>query len=149
MKQKYTPSLYWAIPEKIQTGGLRIWNFQGYQRNSMWNFRGWPRKNYVEFPGVLVFGLGISKGDDFQGRCYTVLHNFQGWSFDLSRISRGKVNKRKTPGGGSKQYIFKPFPHISLFLWNSSLYLTFWRYFLQYIICKMQSLDLLFLVVLH
>ena len=26
--------------------------------------RGWPRKNYyVEFPGVLVFGLGISKGD--------------------------------------------------------------------------------------
>ena len=57
----------------------------------------------MEFPGVLVFGLGISKGDDFQGRCYTVLHNFQGWSFDLSRISRGKVNKRKTPGGGSKQ----------------------------------------------
>ena len=24
MKQKYTPPLYWAIPEKIQTGGLRM-----------------------------------------------------------------------------------------------------------------------------
>ena len=43
----------WAIryPEKIQTGGLRIWNFQGYQRNSMWNFQGLI-KNEVEFPRV-------------------------------------------------------------------------------------------------
>ena len=24
---------------------------------------GWPRKNYVELPGVLVFGLGIFNGD--------------------------------------------------------------------------------------
>ena len=50
-------------------------------RRGMWNFQGRPRKNYVEFPGVLVFGLGISKG------CNTNLHNFQGWSFDLSGIS--------------------------------------------------------------
>ena len=39
------------IPEKIQTGGLRIWNFQGYQRNSMRNFQGLI-KNEVEFPKV-------------------------------------------------------------------------------------------------
>ena len=41
----------WAIPEKIQTGGLRIWNFQGHQRNSMRNFQGLI-KNEVEFPRV-------------------------------------------------------------------------------------------------
>ena len=41
----------WAIPEKIQTGGLMIWNFQGYQKNSMWNFQGLI-KNEVEFPRV-------------------------------------------------------------------------------------------------
>ena len=56
-----------------QGRGLKIWNFQGYQRNSMWNFQRlikneveFPgvtkKKNHVEFPGVLVFGLGISKG---------------------------------------------------------------------------------------
>ena len=43
--------LQWAIPEKIQTGGLRIWNFQVYQRNSMWDFQGLI-KNEVEFPRV-------------------------------------------------------------------------------------------------
>ena len=42
---------HWAIPEKKQTGGLRIWNFQGYQNNSMWNFQGLI-KNEVEFPGL-------------------------------------------------------------------------------------------------
>ena len=75
---------HWAIPEKKQTGRLRIWNFQGCQRNSMWNFQGllsktkWnfqgmtKKKSYEEVPGVLVFGLGISKG------CNNVLWNFQG-----------------------------------------------------------------------
>ena len=47
-------------------------------------------KSKVEFPGVLVFGIEISKG------CNTIL---QGWSFDLSGIYRGKVNKRKIQGG--------------------------------------------------
>ena len=55
----YSIVLYWAIPEKTQTGGggggggggLRIWNFQWYQRNSMWNFQGLI-KNKVEFPRV-------------------------------------------------------------------------------------------------
>ena len=42
-----------AIPEKIQTGGFMIWNFQGYQRNNMQNFRmGLIIKNKVEFPRV-------------------------------------------------------------------------------------------------
>ena len=45
-------------------GGLRIWNFQGYQRNSMWNFQKLIKKQSsgisrgvgalfcLEFPGV-------------------------------------------------------------------------------------------------
>ena len=42
--------------KKIQTGGggeggLRIWNFLGYQRNSMWNFQELI-KNELEFPRV-------------------------------------------------------------------------------------------------
>ena len=32
-------------------GGLRIWDFRGYQRKSMWNFLGLI-KSEVEFPGV-------------------------------------------------------------------------------------------------
>ena len=45
---------YWAIPEKNTNrgggeGGLRIWNFLGYQRNSMWNFQELI-KNELEFP---------------------------------------------------------------------------------------------------
>ena len=45
-------------------GWLRIWNFQGYQRNRMWSFQGlskneveFPRvtkENYAEFAGALV-----------------------------------------------------------------------------------------------
>ena len=37
-----------------------------------WNFQWWKRKNNVEFPGVLVSGLGISEGSN------TILWNFQG-----------------------------------------------------------------------
>ena len=101
--------------KKIKQGGLRIWNFQGYQRNSMWNFQGWPIKNYVEFPGVLVFGLGISKGYN------AILHNFQGWSFDLSGIFRGKVNKWKIPGreGGFEKVCLQA--PLFVFFWNSSM----------------------------
>ena len=40
--------LYWTIQEK-NTGGLRIWNFQGYWRNSKWIFGGLT-KSEVEFP---------------------------------------------------------------------------------------------------
>ena len=41
----------WAIPEKIQTGRLRILNLQGHQRSSMWDFQALI-KNKVEFPRV-------------------------------------------------------------------------------------------------
>ena len=39
----------WAIPEKSQTGGVEVWNFQEYQGNSMQNFEGLI-KNEVDFP---------------------------------------------------------------------------------------------------
>ena len=51
------------IQKKSKQGGLRIWNFQGYQKNSMCNFQGLI-KNEVEFPRIFVFGLGISKGSN-------------------------------------------------------------------------------------
>ena len=56
----------WVIPEKIQTAG---------------------GGNKVEFPGVFVFSLGISKGSN------TILWNIQELSFVLTGISRGKVKK--------------------------------------------------------
>ena len=76
---------------------MRIWNFQGYQRNSMWNFQGLI-KNKIEFPKGdsenimwkfqgFVFGVGISKVS------ITILWNIQGLSFVLSGISRGKAKK--------------------------------------------------------
>ena len=57
-----------------------------------WNFQGWPRKNNVEFPGVFVFGLGVSKGSN------TILWNIQGLSFVLSGISRCKVKNEQFQG---------------------------------------------------
>ena len=72
--------------------------------------QGWPRKIYVEFPGVLVFGVRIS------WRCNVILHNFQGWSYDLPGISRGKVNKQKKfQGEFSKKYVLNA-PHPVFFL---------------------------------
>ena len=64
------PSLGYS--RKKQTGELRIWNSQGYQTNCMRNFQGLI-KNKMEFPeviknvefrGVLVLGLKISKRCD-------------------------------------------------------------------------------------
>ena len=63
----------------------------------------------MEFPGVLFVGLGISKG------CNAILYNFQGWSFDLYGISKGKVNKWKIPGVFSKKNALK-LPCLSFFL---------------------------------
>ena len=37
-----------------------MWNFQGLIKNEMEFPRG-TKKNNVEFPGIFVFGLGISK----------------------------------------------------------------------------------------
>ena len=83
---------HWPISEKnLNRGkGLRIWNFQGYQRNSMWSFQGLI-KNEV---GQFIWSN-------------TILWNIQGLSFFLSRVWRGKVKKWKIPrrDGGSKKYI--------------------------------------------
>ena len=76
----------WAIAEKNQTGVyvcvcVCVWGggggygisrgikeiecgiSRGYIKTK-WNFQRWPRKNNVEFRGVSVFGLGISKGSN-------------------------------------------------------------------------------------
>ena len=50
------------------------------------------RMQPVEFPGVFVFGLRISK------RSKTIFWNIQGFSFVLSGICRGKVKKGKIRG---------------------------------------------------
>ena len=86
MKKKNMFSLHWSIPEKtkqVKGEGLGMWNFpgvcgvsKGYQEKIMWNFQG-------SWLLVLEFPRGCNAG----------LHNFQGWSFDLSGISRVKVNK--------------------------------------------------------
>ena len=64
--------LKWTISEKIQTGGLRTGNCQGYWKKIMWKFQGWARKNHVKFPKVLVSGIGNSNGHN------TILWKFQG-----------------------------------------------------------------------
>ena len=63
------------------------WNSRG-QLKMKWNFQQWSRKIHVEFPLVLVFCLGISKG------CHTTLWNIQRWSFAFSRISKGLANPK-------------------------------------------------------
>ena len=85
--------------KKSKQWEMKIWSFQGHQRNGLQNLRaiirnkeeypGLPWKNHVEFPRVLVFGFGISKG------CNTILWNFQGWIFGLFGICRGKVKKSR------------------------------------------------------
>ena len=93
-------------------GALRIWNFQEYQRNSMWNFQGLI-KNEVEFPGVFVFGFGVSKGSN------TILWNIQGLSLVLSGIFGGKVKKMKN----SREFFKKVYPQHPCFdfFWNSPI----------------------------
>ena len=100
---------------------------------------GVSKKQHVKFPGV--FGLGIYKG------CNAILHNFQRWSFDLLGISRGKVNKPKMSGGVSNKYVLNPpRPPVWFFLEQPIVFEVL--KVLLIIICKMELLDLLFLVVL-
>ena len=113
--------IYLLIPEKIQTGEL--WehgNFMGMEEKAYgnsrgqskskkkWSFQRWSRKNHVEFPWVLVFGYGTSKG------CNIILQNFQGWSLVFSGISMVKVTKLKIPGF-FLSYVFSP--PSPLFFW--------------------------------
>ena len=76
----------------------------------------------MEFPGVFVFGLGISKGSK------TILWNIQGLSFVLSGICRGKVKKVKNARGGQKfissaplVWIFSGIPQCVIHSYNSLL----------------------------
>ena len=87
----------------------------------MWNFQV-SRKQHMEFPGVLVFGIGISMAGN------TNFQNFQGWSFVLSRISQSKVKskKRKIPVGFSNKYFLKTSrPFLVFFLEQPNLIYTF------------------------
>ena len=70
----------------------------------------------MELPGILVFGLGSSKGSN------KILLNFQGWSFVFSGISRDKVKKWKIPGGFPKKVCSQPPPFpLVFFFWNSPM----------------------------
>ena len=64
---------------------ISIWNFQGLIKNDL-EFPRVTKKKNVEFLGVFVFGLGISKGSNN-------FVEYPGLSFVLSGISRGKVKK--------------------------------------------------------
>ena len=67
-----------------------------------WNFQVSSRNNNVVFPGLLIFGLAISKGSN------TIMWNIQGLSFVLSGTFSVKVKKF--------QGIFKKvYPQPSLF----------------------------------
>ena len=58
---------------KKQTGGFKIWNFQGHWKNNNWILQELIKNNedfsvhdqekhYVELPGVLALGLKTSEG---------------------------------------------------------------------------------------
>ena len=82
---------------------------QGLIKNEV-EFPRVTKKNNVEFPGVFVFGLEISKGSN------TILWSIQGLRIVLSGICRGKVKNENFHGGWglSKKYILNP-PPPSLF----------------------------------
>ena len=114
IKKKYTTSLHWGWYEISR----------GIKENSIWNFHtGVTKKNLCGISRGLGFGVRISK------RCNVILHNFQGCSYDLPGISRGKVNKQKN-SRGNFQKSMSLMPPTLFFFWNSPLYLNFWRYFL-------------------
>ena len=105
-KKKYTPSLHWVIPEKKNRRGgiedVRYGISRGIKEIACGISRGDQEKIMWNFQVVLVFGLGTSKGFN------AILHNFLGWSIDLSGISRGKVNKWKFPVGLQKSMSSAP-----------------------------------------
>ena len=68
------------------------WGTPGVNKKRSGISRRDQKRNSVEFPWVLAFGLGNSNG------CSTIWWNFQGWSFNLSGISKEKVTNLKIPG---------------------------------------------------
>ena len=66
------------VTEKIERGNSRG------QTKAKWNFQGWLRKIYVEFSGVLVFGLEIP-------RCVRLFCWIPKVKLYVSGICKGKV----------------------------------------------------------
>ena len=93
---------YYSKKKKNRERGLRIWNFHEYWGDSMWKFQG-LMKNDVEFSGVIkkktwVF-TGVLALDLKTSKRYNInFSKFQGWSFVLPGISRGKLRNLKNPG---------------------------------------------------
>ena len=78
--------------------GVEDMKFPGLLKNGKWIFQGLI-KNNVEFPGVVVLGLKISKG---WKNCFWI---FSGWSLVLSEISMGEVKKTKNSRGDFKKVL--------------------------------------------
>ena len=91
-------------------GGLRIWNFQGYQRNSMCNFGGLI-KIEVEFPRV------TKKMWNFHGSLFLALE-FPRDRIQFCGISTGWASKKtkNSRRGFKKVYPQPPFPLFGSFL---------------------------------
>ena len=112
----------WAIPKRKSQnkdmefpGVLKsLWKFQESSKKE-YNFH-LIKNNHVEFPWVLLFGLGIPKG------CSTILWNFLRWSFVFSRISKDKVTNLKIPGIFWKKYVSTT--PVWIFFWNSPIILA-------------------------
>ena len=110
--------------KKKQMGWLRMWSFQGFQRNSMQNFQGliknkvgFPRviKNHVEYPRVLSLGLAICRG----------LTQFCGISMGKALFCLEfmwvKEETKNLQDFFQKMYVLKPAPHLFGFLQNNPI----------------------------
>ena len=96
-----------------EEGGLRVWNFQWYWRNSKCNFQGLIKNSMESLEVIKTKSCGVSRDVLVLG-----FKIFDGWSFVLSRNSRGKIKNQKNPGKFSKTHILNPpspFPPIVLF----------------------------------
>ena len=92
-----------------------------------WNFQGWWRKNNVEFPGVFVFGLGISNSPrDLTQSC--------GISSGVELcLEFPEVKKWKIPGGlppppiWTAKAIVKTIARTKMYIKSVASYLSWWR----------------------
>ena len=113
----------WAIPKRKSQnkdmefpGVLKsLWKFQESSKKE-YNFH-LIKNNHVEFPWVLLFGLGIPKGRR------TLLWIFLRWNFVSSRISKDKVTNLKIPEIFWKCMFQTPLPEF--FFWNSPIMLKY------------------------
>ena len=78
-----------------------MWNFQGLIKNKV-EFPRVANKNNVEFPGVLVFGIGISSGSK------TILWNIQGGTLFCLEFPDVKYSNEKFQGGFQKSMSSTP-----------------------------------------